>query len=399
MKVKKVLSFSILLLFITLTSCGVSPVVKELNKINDNDSRYWAEFIKKNGINAIDYENDTVLLYALEKNNSELVRACIKCGADVNLTKKLPPLIVYPVLNKDVELVKLFLDKGAIVIGNNSYQDSLQYIVEGFSQYNPFDDNAKKIIDLLFTKISLDDINGIASDNYDGYFENYNSGSTKAFEAIFDKIIAKGYELTEQDIYNISGFFSKEKLYEVILNNLDKVSINWVFVKLADFNPYREDGSNDTKYEVFKSILQAIEINESNFSDIDKELGALCGLAFVEYDYHNMDNLSEKLKEIVSLLKSKKFNIQNSKAISYPSYQLMNEFKEVLVCETNIEYWLSENEPERAESEKKVLEETVDKIKKSEIFKLINYFISEGFSLGEEYKKMYDPFINKYGDN
>ena len=34
--------------------------------------------IKKNGINAIDYENDTVLLYALEKNNSELVRACIK---------------------------------------------------------------------------------------------------------------------------------------------------------------------------------------------------------------------------------------------------------------------------------------------------------------------------------
>jgi len=364
MKIKKLIGLLALTSSIFLTSCGVGPAVKELKKINDENARYWAEFIKKNGINAIDYENDTVLLYALDTNNTDLVKACIKCGADVNLTRKQPPLIVYPALNKDVELVKLFLSKGAIVIGNNNYQDSLKYIVNGFSQYNPFDDDAKKIIDLLFTKVTLDDINSIAKDNGDGYFENYSSGNKKAFEAIFDNIIYKGYELTEKDIYNISGFLSGEKLREVILDNLDKVSLNWVFQSFTNFEQYMQDGSN--------------------YSYIDQELERLYSLAIVEFesDYHNIDNLLEKIKEIVSLLKTKNYNIQNSKVIYQPGYQFSKTLNYIKSFDRN-GFDSSED---------------VSIIQNSQTIKIVNYLLSEGFPMNEEDKELYDYYISNYNN-
>ena len=72
MKIKKLIGLLALTSSIFLTSCGVGPAVKELKKVNDENARYWAEFIKKNGINAIDYENDTVLLYALDTNNTKM---------------------------------------------------------------------------------------------------------------------------------------------------------------------------------------------------------------------------------------------------------------------------------------------------------------------------------------
>lgn len=389
MKIKKLIGLLALTSSIFLTSCGVGPAVKELKKINDENARYWAEFIKKNGINAIDYENDTVLLYALDTNNTDLVKACIKCGADVNLTRKQPPLIVYPVLNKDVELVKLFLSKGAIVIGNNDYQDSLKYIVKGFSQYYHFDEDAKRIIDLLFTKVTLDDINSIAKDNGAGYFAYYSSesisaGSKKAFEAIFDNIIYKGYELTEKDIYNISGFLSREKLHEVILDNLDKVSLHWVFQSVINFEQYMQDGSNEQKYDLFKSILQSIEINESNYSDIDQGLDRLYSLAIVEFesDYHNIDNLLEKIKEIVSLLKTKNYNIQNSNVLYQPGYQFSK----------TLEYIKNFDRNGFDSSEK------VSIIQNSQTIKIVNYLLSEGFPMNEEVKEFYDYYISNYNN-
>ena len=384
MKIKKLIGLLALTSSIFLTSCGVGPAVNELKKINDENARYWAEFIKKNGINAIDYENDTVLLYALDTNNTDLVKACIKCGADVNLTRKQPPLIVYPALNKDVELVKLFLNKGAIVIGNNDYQDSLKYIVKGFSQYNPFDEDAKRIIDLLFTKVKLDDINSIAKDNGAGYFAYYSSGSKKAFEAIFDNIIYKGYELTEKDIYNIYNFLSLDKLHEVILDNLDKVSLHWVFQSVINFDQYMQDGSNEQKYELFKSILQSIEINESNYSDIDQELDRLYRLAIVEFesDYHNIDNLLEKIKEIVSLLKTKNYNIQNSNVLYQPGYQFSK----------TLEYIKGFDRNGFDSSEK------VSIIKNSQTIKIVNYLLSEGFPMKEEDKELYDYYISNYNN-
>ena len=389
MKIKKLIGLLALTSSIFLTSCGVGPAVKELKKVNDENARYWAEFIKKNGINAIDYENDTVLLYALDTNNTDLVKACIKCGADVNLTRKQPPLIVYPALNKDVELVKLFLSKGAIVIGNNDYQDSLKYIVKGFSQYNPFDEDAKRIIDLLFTKVTLEDINSIAKDNGAGYFAYYSSesisfGSKEAFEAIFDNIIYKGYELTEKDIYKISDFLSFEKLHEVILDNLDKVSLHWVFQSVINFEKYRQDGSNEQKYELFKSILQSIEINESNYSNIDQELDRLYNLASVEFesDYHNIDNLLEKIKEIVSLLKTKNYNIQKSNVLYQPGYQFSQTLKYIKGFDRN-----------GFDSSEKV-----SIIQNSQTIKIVNYLLSEGFPMNEEDKELYDYYISNYNN-
>ena len=90
MKIKKLIGLLAIMCSILLTSCGVGPVVKELKKINDNDSRYWAEFVKKNGINAIDYEDDTVLQYALENYNPSLIKACVKCGATYHVKYNAP---------------------------------------------------------------------------------------------------------------------------------------------------------------------------------------------------------------------------------------------------------------------------------------------------------------------
>ncbi|MDD7416986.1 MAG: hypothetical protein PUK48_06435 [Spirochaetales bacterium] len=109
MKIKKVIGACALIISITmlLTSCGKGPVIKELKKINDSDARYWAKFVKQNGINAIDSQNNTVLLYALAKNDNKLIKACIKCGANVNLCSRGIPPILLSIINKNVDRVIL----------------------------------------------------------------------------------------------------------------------------------------------------------------------------------------------------------------------------------------------------------------------------------------------------
>jgi len=403
MKIKKLIGLLGLTSSLFLTSCGVGPAVKELKKINDENARYWAEFIKKNGINAIDYENDTVLLYALDTNNTDLVKACIKCGADVNLTRKQPPLIVYPVLRKDTELVNLFLKKGAVVIGKDYYQDSLKYIAEGFSPYNPCDENAKKIIDLLFTKVTLTDINRIA-EYTNCYFEDYSSSSNKqAVEKIYDNITAKGYKLTKKDIFRICEFLPKEKLNDLIIANLDILDLHFAFEVLAGFDKYRTDGSNENKYEIFKSILQSVEINESNYSDIKDEFNRLYWLATgVDEGYDNISNLLDKVKEIAGILKEKNFNIQD--CIICFDYDLQKKLESIPFLENNVEYWREGSSKDKTyldmlESSEKDLANVVDQIKNKQLFQVINYLVSEGFPLVGDSKELYENFVNKYGKN
>ena len=84
MKIKKLIGLLAIVCSILLTSCGVGPVVKELKKINDNDSRYWAEFVKQNGINAID-ELYKVYLELLKKY--PLPKNCSDYKTSINLGK------------------------------------------------------------------------------------------------------------------------------------------------------------------------------------------------------------------------------------------------------------------------------------------------------------------------
>ncbi len=61
MKIKKLIGLLALTSSIFLTSCGVGPAVKELKKVNDETARYWIQFIKENGINAIDRDGDVLI--------------------------------------------------------------------------------------------------------------------------------------------------------------------------------------------------------------------------------------------------------------------------------------------------------------------------------------------------
>ncbi len=398
MKIKKLIGLLAIMCSILLTSCGVGPVVKELKKINDHDSRYWAEFVKKNGINAIDYEEDTVLQYALENYNHDLIKACIKCGANVNLTTKNAPLLYYPVAHKDIELVELFLKKGAVVIGETPYQDTLLYSCAAYTSSNPFDDNAKSIYELLFTKISLEDLNRMADYIGEGYFANISSGNKNAIEYILDSSISKGYKLTEKDIYTLFFILPSDKATKIIIDNLDNVALYWVFEVIAKFNPYADAEENEKKYQIFKTILNSVEVNDSNYNDINKTFGNLFYLGIVADGgyYKNINNLPEKIKEIVSILKEKNFDIQKSDIILYSGGELNEKLKSVKIVEEQIEYWTNSNYPDNVASWQKDLSETVTEIKNMQTFENTKYLLSEGFRMNEESKEFFDYFVNNY---
>ncbi len=99
------------LLSLLLTSCGVGPVVKILKSINDEPSRFWIAFIKENGINAITEDGKTMLLAACDSGNVDLVKACIKSKADVNLTSKwgMFPITIAVHYQKNVEMAEVLL--------------------------------------------------------------------------------------------------------------------------------------------------------------------------------------------------------------------------------------------------------------------------------------------------
>ena len=116
----------------------------------------------------------------------------------------------------------------------------------------------------------------------------------------------------------------------------------------------------------------------------DQELERLYSLASVEFesDYHNIDNLLEKIKEIVSLLKTKNYNIQNSNVLYHPGYQFSQ----------TLEYIKGFDRNGFDSSEK------VSIIQNSQTIKIVNYLLSEGFQMNEEDKEFYDYYISNYNN-
>lgn len=113
---KKLSVIAILVASISLlSSCGVGPVVKILKSYNDEPSRYWISFIKKNGINAINSDGETMLLQAVSSQDTELVKACIKSGANVNLTSTVNqfPIVLAVSIYQNHEIAELLLKAGA----------------------------------------------------------------------------------------------------------------------------------------------------------------------------------------------------------------------------------------------------------------------------------------------
>ncbi|OQB02087.1 MAG: Ankyrin repeats (3 copies) [Spirochaetes bacterium ADurb.Bin215] len=81
--------FLVLSIAFSLSSCNnVGPVIKVLKKINTEPARHWITFLKENGIDAIDENGNTILLMAVQSDDPKFVEACLKSGADVNISSK-----------------------------------------------------------------------------------------------------------------------------------------------------------------------------------------------------------------------------------------------------------------------------------------------------------------------
>lgn len=91
---------------------GPTHTIKYLKSINNSTSRYWVEFIKKNGINAINAENNSILLAAIKSNNPKLVEACLKDGAEPNHQGK-ESVILHARSSNNPEICELCLKYGA----------------------------------------------------------------------------------------------------------------------------------------------------------------------------------------------------------------------------------------------------------------------------------------------
>ena len=107
---------------------GPKHTIKYLKSINNDTTRYWVNFIKKNGINAINPDDNTILLAGIKSNNEKLVEACFKDGADPN---KQGDIILREARNtNNPEICELCLKNGAKInpeeiIGTDYYDTSL----------------------------------------------------------------------------------------------------------------------------------------------------------------------------------------------------------------------------------------------------------------------------------
>lgn len=199
--------------------------IRYLREQNTAAARDWADFIEAYGINAVTEDGKFILLMAVQQENEELVAACIKDKADVNLRGgsdafSAPPLM-YAVRKGNYEITKRLLDAGALV--HPVYEkDESHFDLFAANEFDalracPFgDDNLKYNGD--YAKVALLLI-PYYRDNYkiSGLLDHFDKDSdedaflSKCFRyrkpnvEIVDALIEAGYRASEKDITDGTG--------------------------------------------------------------------------------------------------------------------------------------------------------------------------------------------------
>ena len=101
--------------------------------------------------------------------------------------------------------------------------------------------------------------------------------------------------------------------------------------------------------------------------------------------------MSERIHEIVPLLKAKNFNIKESNIIFY-NYDLVDEVKSI----KGFERWLKEVDGTEKEHLEERLDRYVENIKRENYFEILKYLVSEGFPMNEEMQEAYTYFLENY---
>lgn len=403
----KVKSFFILLIAIATsfiaTSCGVGPAVKELKKYNNPTSRYWIDFIKENGINAIDDDGDTLLLTAVIENNLPLAKACIKSGADVNLFPHYKnPALWVAVSYNNVEMVKFLLDNKAKVVS-----DDYDMIRSSLA----FDEKREtEIFDLLFSKVSIDDLNydlkGTSYfDTIDFDFSGISMSQRKACGEVLDRLLKKGYRVNSADLYRIMIFMKGNDTENVVVckkvieENVDLIDFKVVFGNMNRYmyNWSYDETRNDSVFEYFKYYVDlANDISDCN----DKIVGIVKEMLIPNHFPIN-DSL-KKLKEIMPVLLEKGFDMQTWKLTQYCfssfEYDFVSTIESLVYYMGQMEEYENSPDPYDYESAKDYYQDVLDYLN-TYITKMINkdaleYLLNLGANISDSRtKNAYEAYM------
>lgn len=249
MKIKKLIGLLALTSSIFLTSCGVGPAVKELKKINDETARYWIKFIKENGINAIDRDGDVLITWAADVNNTALVKACIKSGADVNINLneiRLTPL-QYALCNDNPEMIKALVNNKAVL--RTEFMDHLNSVA------NKSKAICKESVDAIMAKTNSKMLDYSNSDS--GVL--YNCQGCEFNTYFFECLEKKGYKPSTNDCRRllIEWYNAREKPDQAAICEkiLEKSKDRLANVEIIDFshdNTYYTNNPEDWRFKFFK---------------------------------------------------------------------------------------------------------------------------------------------------
>lgn len=142
-------------------SNSVKPAVNELKKINDEHARFWINMIEANGIDAI-YDEESLIGVAVKSNNYDLVEACIKSGANINLHQNAASSygstpVVIAVQNDYANIVELLIkNKAVLVEHDHQYYDALHATLSYLDE---------DIMKLVLPKVPKSEINFLDKNN------------------------------------------------------------------------------------------------------------------------------------------------------------------------------------------------------------------------------------------
>ena len=282
MKIKKLIGLLVIISSILLTSCGVGPAVKELKKVNDEAARYWIQFIKKNGINAIDRDGDILLVSAAEANNLPLVKACIKSGANVNLYPQYKyTALELAVKHDNPEMIQVLLKNKAVMqsddkdilnliarLRNALSKESVDIILHNCKNNMLDYSNSKRNL--------LEDIEG------GDFFKSSYEFNTYFFEQLY----SKGYKPSKKDyglifcLYFLSKDNETQKICEQYLTKFKNTEVSTNF---QDFTGWSQQGYSEEW--ICKILRLQIEYGadvESNYDPIFSALNSFTGNNFID---------------------------------------------------------------------------------------------------------------------
>lgn len=222
---------SVLILLIVVVglspSTSVKPAVNELKKVNNEAARFWIHMIEENGIDAIS-DKKSLIGVAVENDNYDLVKACIKSGANVNLRQPSYTPITVAAYRGNTDIVELLIkNKAALIDPTDERRDVVDAAIETLNE---------DIIKLILPRVPKSEINFLDEQNkrQESYLVGEVIRSSKKLNIFINLINNYGYRTKEHfgnllDSLRFRQAKDLPELIKAIKNNLSEKRSKTVF--------------------------------------------------------------------------------------------------------------------------------------------------------------------------